>query len=121
MALGNLAYAQQQPQQAIEHFLKAVKLFPQAPEGWNNLAYALSANGCPETAGKARGCASALAPDRFKNKADSLPGPIQNATQQCPAIPQCPAEALSTGSGRISEQRNILSRHLQLPVEMCGP
>ena len=93
MALGNLAYAQQQPQQAIEHFLKAVKLFPQAPEGWNNLAYALSANGCPETAGKARGCASALAPDRFKNKADSLPGPIQNATQQCPSIPQCPAEA----------------------------
>ncbi len=93
MALGNLAYAQQQPQQAIEHFLKAVKLFPQAPEGWNNLAYALSANGCPETAGKARGCASALAPDRFKNKADNLPGPIQNATQQCPALPKCPAEA----------------------------
>mgnify|MGYP001946782272 CR=1 FL=1 len=50
MALGNLAYAQQQPQQAIEHFLKAVKLFPQAPEGWNNLAYALKQPGKPGVA-----------------------------------------------------------------------
>ena len=93
MALGNLAYSQQQLHKAIEHFLHAIQRFPDAPEGWNNLAYALAANGCADAAKKALTCASTLAPGRFNQNKDSLPGPGKNASQQCPAIPQCPAEA----------------------------
>lgn len=67
--LGNVAWAQGQQKEAIAHFRLLVEQFPELKAGWNNLAFALEAAGCPTAAEAAQVCSAA-------NK------------QQCP-IPAC--------------------------------
>ncbi len=98
MTHGNTAYAAERHEQARSAFERAVKLEPQAVDGWNNLAHALAATGCGAAATKAARCAVALA--------DDAAGPRQTLRelegQQLPAgtcpTPSCPA-AIAEPSG----------------------
>lgn len=57
--LGNVAWAQGRRKAAIEHFRILTSQFPELQAGWNNLAYALEATGCPDAAKAARACLNA--------------------------------------------------------------
>ena len=61
--LGNTAYALGDYYQATEAFTERVRLAPQSPDGWNNLAYSLTALGCGTQAIEAAQCAVRLAPE----------------------------------------------------------
>lgn len=67
MALGNSHYDAQAYHQAGTAFQQAIRLAPRAPEGWNNLAYALLREHCPQQARLAAQCAAQLGPqeDQF--------------------------------------------------------
>lgn len=56
--LGNVAWAQKHPEISVEHFRTLVTDFPDFKPGWNNLAVALEATGCPASAKAAQACAS---------------------------------------------------------------
>jgi tetratricopeptide (TPR) repeat protein len=56
--LGNVAWAQQQPEVSVEHFRTLVADFPDFKPGWNNLSVALEATNCPKSAAIAKACAS---------------------------------------------------------------
>ena len=88
MARGNLAWQLGHQGEAQEHFLRAVKRFPEFAEGWNNLAFALQTNGCANTATQAARCAAALAPDRF-GESELLKQQGTTSAEQCPALPEC--------------------------------
>lgn len=62
LALGNTAYRLRKDKAAVVAFEKATTLEPDDPRGWNNFAYALLQQGCPEQARVATACAAALAP-----------------------------------------------------------
>ncbi|SNC75926.1 Peptidase_C39 like family protein [Marinobacter sp. es.048] len=91
MARGNLAWQLGHQGEAQEHFLRAVKRFPEFAEGWNNLAFALQGSGCANTATQAARCAAALAPDRF-GESQLLDHEGTISAEQCPALPECPRE-----------------------------
>lgn len=57
--LGNVAWAQQQPEISVAHFRTLVTDFPEFKPGWNNLSVALEAIDCPESATAAKACAAA--------------------------------------------------------------
>jgi hypothetical protein len=63
MALGNSHYAALEFTQAGTAFRRATRVAPDRPSGWNNLAYALLKNRCPQQALIAVNCAEQLAPD----------------------------------------------------------
>ena len=63
MALGNSHYAALEFSQAGNAFRRATRVAPERPSGWNNLAYALLKNRCPQQARIAANCARQLAPD----------------------------------------------------------
>lgn len=93
MARGNLAWQLGMHTEATGHFLRTVNRFPEFAEGWNNLAFALEETNCPVDATEAARCAAALAPDRFGGSTllDEKPG---TSPKDCPALPECPREAL---------------------------
>jgi len=68
---GNLAYAAQRMGEAVEALLQATKLAPTDIRAWNNLAYALRAQGCAEQAKVALQCALRIVPGD-SNLRDSL-------------------------------------------------
>lgn len=63
MGLGNTAYAQQDYERAVSAFLALTEAEPMLAAAWNNLAYALAAQGCGREAVEAAQCAVTLAPD----------------------------------------------------------
>lgn len=91
MARGNLAWQLGQREEAIGHFLRTTRQFPEFPEGWNNLAYALEARQCKVSATRAARCAATLSPERFGDS-DLLRG-SENTTsgqpENCPVVPAC--------------------------------
>lgn len=90
MARGNLAWQLGQREEAIGHFLRTARQFPEFPEGWNNLAYALEARQCNAAATRAARCAATLAPERFGDS--DLLEARSNASAQsvnCPVLPPC--------------------------------
>ncbi|TYC59566.1 peptidase C39 family protein [Marinobacter sp. BW6] len=89
MARGNLAWQLGRQSEATGHFLRTVKRFPEFAEGWNNLAFALQATDCANTAAQAARCAAALAPDRF-GESELLKHEGTKSAEQCPALPECP-------------------------------
>ncbi|WP_342632011.1 PA2778 family cysteine peptidase [Marinobacter alkaliphilus] len=94
MAQGNLAYDQGNAEGAASHFLRAVNRFPGFSEGWNNLAYALSARSCPEQASKALACATNLNPERFGQAPELPKGTTGGSRSSCPPVPDCPADTI---------------------------
>ncbi len=68
---GNLAYAAQRIDEAVEALLQATRLAPTDIRTWNNLAYALRAQGCAEQAKAALQCALSIVPGD-SNLRDSL-------------------------------------------------
>lgn len=89
LGAGNVAYARQQWQEAMEHYQALTQDFPQLAAGWNNLGEALTQLDCPVAATAARQCATHLQPQRFP------PPPAINTgtpNPHCPAI-RCPEPA----------------------------
>jgi len=62
LAHGNRRYQDGDFPMAETAFREAALLAPDDPQGWNNLAYALVQNGCPQLARQAAACAAGLAP-----------------------------------------------------------
>lgn len=93
LALGNAAYQQHQFPESVAAFLKATHLESANVTAWNNLAYALLEQGCPQQAKRAIACALALAPqdaniqDSHKDIEAGAGG--QNHAADCPRI-RCP-------------------------------
>src|SRR5690606_28536380 len=71
MGLGNTAYTLEDYDAASTAFLLLTEVEPNLASGWNNLAYALAAQGCGQEAVEAAQCAVKLAPDD-KNVVSSL-------------------------------------------------
>lgn len=78
--LGNVAWAQEQPDIAAEHFRTLVTDFPQLKAGWNNLSVTLEALGCPKSAAAASACSA--------GEAASANGMPKEESGRC-AIPHC--------------------------------
>ncbi|GGC80206.1 hypothetical protein GCM10011362_30960 [Marinobacter halophilus] len=91
MAQGNLAYDQRKPATAASNFLRVVNRFPGFPEGWNNLAYALSASACAAQASDALACAAQLDPERFGQAGHQWTNAAGPVISECPELPACPA------------------------------
>lgn len=90
MALGNLAYDQQDWPKAVAHFLNASHRFPQFADAWNNLAYTLVRAGCPAPATQALMCAATLNPDRFQPSGPEFEATRAAPDAECPRLPPCP-------------------------------
>ncbi len=73
-ALGNIAWAQNKPREAMEQFSQVVERHPGLSAGWNNLLITLEALGCESEAAKTRECLE------------------QSSPEACP-VPRCPANA----------------------------
>jgi tetratricopeptide (TPR) repeat protein len=94
MALGNAAYAADEPVAARDAFLEAIRTAPPGAAGWNNLAYALAATGDRGGAIEAARCATRLSPDA-RGPRDTLRDIRGNTDNIPPAeidLPECPAE-----------------------------
>ncbi len=89
MLSGNMAYQQKDYPQAVNAFSKVTQLDTQHADGWNNLAYALLADKCPEQAVKALQCGLNVAPDN-KNLQHSWQEMRQQADRperkNCPSV-----------------------------------
>jgi tetratricopeptide (TPR) repeat protein len=57
LGLGNVAWEENRPALAVEQYRRLVSDFPGLKAGWNNLAVALDAVGCPHAAALAVACA----------------------------------------------------------------
>ncbi|WP_022963070.1 PA2778 family cysteine peptidase [Halopseudomonas pelagia] len=88
--LGNVAWAQQQPEISVEHFRTLVTDFPDFKPGWNNLSVALEAIGCAQSAAAAKACAADDAATEAATPEDAALDLDKNApeTGRC-AIPRC--------------------------------
>lgn len=71
MGLGNTAYTLEDYEASASAFLALTETEPRLAAGWNNLAYALVAQGCGQQAVEAAQCAVKLAPED-KNAVSSL-------------------------------------------------
>lgn len=80
--LGNVAWAQNQPEQAVAQFRTLVSDFPALKAGWNNLAVALTAVGCTQAASQAEACANGM-------QLQTAP-PLPKADPLSCEIPACP-------------------------------
>ena len=89
MALGNMAFANQDWRMAVSAFNTAARLQPDSLSSWNNLAYALHADGCKTQAEIALQCALKISPDD-KNLQDSwselIDGTVSHDRSKCPLI-----------------------------------
>lgn len=63
LTLGNGYYTDSDYAAAMQAFSQATRVAPHQPGGWNNLAYALLHNGCPQQALQAARCAVQTAAD----------------------------------------------------------
>lgn len=93
MALGNHAFRDGDQTLASRAFAEVTRLAPQDPDGWNNLAYTLLQQGCPEQALAAAQCAMQLAPDdaNLQDTGNAIrnAGPVRT-TAECMPI-HCPS------------------------------
>src|SRR5690606_1390661 len=93
LGLGNTAYALENFPQAEAAFRALLEVTPLNVSAWNNLAYALVAQGCDRAAEQAAQCALALAPTDENVVATLVDimklGGRQPSTAQCAAL-QCP-------------------------------
>lgn len=91
MALGNAAYAEANYVAAERAFRDTLGFHPQEAAVWNNLGYALYAQGCLKAAISASRCAQALSPDN-PEYADSLRefGQGSPSAAVCEPLPRCP-------------------------------
>ncbi|MCG8610244.1 MAG: PA2778 family cysteine peptidase [Pseudomonadales bacterium] len=103
LSLGNAAYQLSDHSTAVKAFSEHVRLQPENPDGWNNLAYSLQQINCP-SALEAIACAVKLAPGNLNvlnsqqelkqqvARKSATDGMIDRAStpSQC-AIPACPA------------------------------
>lgn len=91
MALGNVAYQNNDWSVAIKAFTTASRLAPESVAGWNNLAYALHAYGCGAQAQISLQCGLKLSP-ADKNLQNSwheiTASPVSNDAVACPMV-QC--------------------------------
>lgn len=89
MAQGNMAYHHQAWSEAINAFTNASRLEPESITSWNNLAYALQAEGCAAEANTALQCALTISPADI-NLQDSLRDlnarPVNDKHVECPVI-----------------------------------
>ena len=89
IALGNIEFANHDWADAINSFKTAIRLEPESTTGWNNLAYALHADGCALEAQLALQCGMTIAP-ADKNLRDSIQElsmqPAINQRADCPLI-----------------------------------
>ncbi|WP_319921906.1 PA2778 family cysteine peptidase [Marinobacter litoralis] len=92
IAQGNLAYSQKRFDAAANHLRRATERFPKFAEGWNNLAYALSAAGCDQQANQAMACAADLAGDRFSMENFQPDARSSDTSAACPKLPACAVE-----------------------------
>ncbi|MCK0105960.1 PA2778 family cysteine peptidase [Marinobacter sp. S0848L] len=92
LALGNLAYGQNRFNDAANYLRIATERFPEFAEGWNNLAYALSASGCAKQADQAMSCAAKLAGDRFPVENFHPDARSSDTKPSCKKLPLCPIE-----------------------------
>lgn len=91
MILGNISYQDHDWPKAIEAFGTATSLKPESLDAWNNLAYALHANGCYPQAQTALQCGSKISPTdkNLQNSQRELNIKASNApSTQCPPV-QC--------------------------------
>ena len=91
MGLGNISYAQQQYQHAIQYFIQYIERSATPAPGWNNLAYSFSKTGCSTAALEAINCAITIAPDQpaYKESLEELRAmQADNTASACP-LPQC--------------------------------
>jgi tetratricopeptide (TPR) repeat protein len=58
--LGNIAWAQNRPDESVEHFRLVVTEFPDIKPAWHNLGVGLKALGCAEAARQASNCAKGI-------------------------------------------------------------
>ena len=74
LTLGNGHYTDGDYAAAVQAFSQAIRVAPQQPGGWNNLAYALLHNGCPQQALQAARCAVQTAADdpRYRASLDEI-------------------------------------------------
>lgn len=92
LALGNAYYSKSQFKLSEQIFLKGLQEHPNSSELWNNLGYALSAQGCYSQAKDAVQCAISHQPDNpnFHESLNEInKTPVEN--QQCSKI-SCPAD-----------------------------
>jgi tetratricopeptide (TPR) repeat protein len=89
LAYGNNRYQAGNHTAAVAAFSRATDIAPGQARGWNNLAYALMQDGCPQQALHAAQCAQSLEPED-DNYRDTLQEMRQLATgkdaAQCPKI-----------------------------------
>lgn len=89
MALGNMEYTNANWSEAISAFSNATKLNPESLTSWNNLAYALHANGCKTQTQAALQCGLNISPDD-KNLLDSRQelnaSSVDKSSDKCPQI-----------------------------------
>ena len=89
LTLGNLAFTNRDWPEAINAFSKASSVAPESVESWNNLAYALNAQGCTQQSEAAIKCALTIAPDDA-NLQDSWQDlshrPASDHQAECPII-----------------------------------
>ena len=96
LAFGNSRYQAQDFYTAETAFRKASALAPGKPQGWNNLAYALLKNGCPQLALQAAACAAGLAPQaqNYRDTVKEITGLARGSNRpDCVPIDCGPASA----------------------------
>ncbi|BBB25650.1 PA2778 family cysteine peptidase [Amphritea japonica] len=64
MGLGNISYARQEYNSAVDYYIRYIEKSVAPEAGWNNLSYALMQTGCIEAALKSVRCAISIAPDQ---------------------------------------------------------
>jgi len=95
LTLGNCYDGLENAPAAERAFRQASRVAPHAPEGWNNLAFALLQNGCPQQARQAARCAVAIAGDnepRYRESLQEILATTRGAdASQCQAV-NCPQQ-----------------------------
>jgi tetratricopeptide (TPR) repeat protein len=92
IGLGNSSYKKGMFQQATESFRKALAINPNGHQTWNNLAYALTAEGCQREGLLALDCAlrlSPASPSYLSSRAQLQQEETANTSDNC-RLPACP-------------------------------
>jgi len=97
LALGNSQYTLGKYAAAEQAFRQATRVAPREPEGWNNLAFALLHNSCPQQALHAARCAVFTAGDgnpRYRESEHEIRAAVRGTDDpRCLAV-NCPASPL---------------------------
>ncbi|TBW58752.1 peptidase C39 family protein [Marinobacter halodurans] len=89
LGLGNIAYRQENWDEAASQYRRLTTEFPRISAGWNNLGEALAKKGCGEAASRAHDCARRLKPERYDEGADAAVEGTSPA--DCPVV-DCPIQ-----------------------------